>query len=263
MLKTMFNNEKKDEELLIAKVNDKLHFCNSKNKISYTDFMQLNEKSVVSKYLVQNRITNYFWYGGINDADREICIFYPDKLSKDIVMSTIDQIVRCVYIKLPNNNHMEHREYLSGIMKLGIAREKFGDIIVRSNGADIISFASISQYFVDELPKLTRFQKAIIEEKSVNEIELKSIDFKELTIIVSSLRLDNIVSELCHCSRNGAQIILKENRVFIDGICIIKESKKVEVGSTITIRGKGKFVFDEIDGNTKSNRLKQKFRKYI
>ena len=257
-----FNNEKTNDELLIAKVTDQYDFCISKNKITYTDFMQINEKSLINKYLVSKHINNYFWYGGINDAEREILIFYPDKLTKDMAFKNIDTILSCVHIELPNEIQMEHREFLSGIMKMGIVREKFGDIIVRNNGADIIAFVDTAEYFKNNLNLLTRFQKATITIKPLSSLEQKEITFIDIDIIVSSIRLDNIVAELCHCSRSHAQNILKEQRVFVDGILEVKDSKKINISSIITIRGKGKFIFENTNGNTKSNRIKLIFKKY-
>ncbi len=257
-----FNKEKTDEELLIAKVEDQYDFCISKNKITYTDFMQIAEKSLINKHLLTHHINNYIWCGGINDAEREILLFYPNKLTKEMALKNIDAILSCVHIELPNDVQMEHREFLSGIMKMGIIREKFGDIIVRNNGADIIAFNETADYFVNNLPLLTRFQKAVITKTSLANLEQKEITFIDINIIVSSIRLDNIVAELCHCSRSHAQNILKEQRVFVNGILEIKDSKKINVGSTITIRGKGKFIFDSTCGNTKSNREKLLFKKY-
>jgi len=257
-----FNKEKNNEELLIAKTMDQYDFCISKNKITYTDFMQINEKSLINKYLIQNHINNYIWFGGINDADREILIFYPTKLTKEMALSNIDTILSCVHIELPSEIQMEHREFLSGIMKLGIVREKFGDIIIRETGADIIAFCDTADYFLNNLPLLTRFQKSTITKIPITNLEQKQVTFIDINIIVSSIRLDNIVAELCHCSRSHAQNILKEQRVFVDGVLELKDSKKINIGSIITIRGKGKFIFDSTCGNTKSGREKLLFKKY-
>ncbi len=258
-----YNNEKLEKDFLISKICDQYRLCNGKNKITYTDFMQLAEKSTAIKYINQEHIKNCFWYGGIENADREILIFYPEKLSKELVMKKIDTILSCVHIELPKEIKMEHREYLSGIMKLGIVREKFGDIIIHDNTADIIAFGDIAEYFVNNLPLLTRFQKAKITLQSINQIALKETKFEEVTIIVSSIRLDNIVSELSHCSRNQAQTMLFEQRIFVNGICEMKDSKKVLLSDIITIRGKGKFIFDSIIGTTKSNKSRLKFLKYV
>ena len=73
--------KKYDEEnkLLIAKVNDKYEFCKSKNKITYTDFLNISEISVIKKFLKENKVSNYIFYGGRENSDRSILIFYPEK----------------------------------------------------------------------------------------------------------------------------------------------------------------------------------------
>ena len=43
-------------------------------------------------------------------------------------------------------------------------------------------------------------------------------------------------------------------RVFINSENILKNAKLIKPGDTITIRGKGKFDFIEIEGNTRKGR---------
>ena len=109
-----------------------------------TDFLNISEISVVKKLLKEERIQNYIIYGGKEETDRSLLIFYPEKFSKEMVEKNFEKIFEVIRIKLPNNIKYEHREFLSGIMKLGIIREKFGDIIVTDFGADIIVLSEIS-----------------------------------------------------------------------------------------------------------------------
>jgi RNA-binding protein YlmH len=153
-------------------------------------------------------------------------------------------------------------------MKAGLVREKFGDIIVRINsvdgysGADVICFNSVSKIMMDTIPYLTRFKKSNISVIPIDLIEPKIEQFEFISIIISSNRLDNFVSELAHCSRGNAQEYLKLGKVFINGVNEFKDSKKLIEGDTITIRGKGKFIFDSIIGETKNNRLNILIKKY-
>lgn len=255
-------DKKEEDKLLIAKIEDKIRFCNSKNKITYTDFMQLNEKSLAKKILNDKKIKKYFFFGGINNPDREIIVFFPDKLTEEMARNNLKNIIKVIYIKLPNNQHYDHKEYLSGIMKLGIKREKFGDIIVRDNGADVIVLNEILDYLIINLPELTRFKKSEISVKNFFDINEKEENFEEYNIIISSNRLDNFVAELARCSRSMAQEILNQDRVFVNGILEEKESKRLQEGDKITIRGKGKFIFEAVERNTKSDRLVINIKKY-
>ncbi len=251
-----------ENKLLIAKVVDKFEFSKTKNKITYTDFLNMAEISVAKKYLKENKINNFVFYGGREEADRNILLFYPEKISLEMLEKNYEKILEVIRIKLPNGIEYEHREFLSGIMKLGIKREKFGDIVVTDFGADIISLSEVSQYLVDGLKNLTRFKKSEIKVENIKELKVVENEFEDIKIIISSIRLDNFVSELARCSRTNAQEIIKEGRVFINQINEYKDDKKVNINDIITIRGKGKFIFSGIEKETKSGRLLINMKKY-
>lgn len=255
----------KDSEykLLVAKVIDKYEFCKTRNKITYTDFLDISEIGLVKKMLIEEMVNNWIIYGGRENADRNIVIFYPEKFSLSMVEKNYSKILEVIRIKLPNNISYEHREFLSGIMKLGIKREKFGDILVTKSGADIISLCEVSKYLLEGLKDLTRFKKSIITIENINNIEKIENQFENLNIIVSSMRLDNFVSELVKCSRTKASEIIEEGRVFLNSINEFKDSKKIEINDIITIRGKGKFIFDGIEKETKSGKFLVNIRRYI
>ena len=249
-------------KLLIAKIIDKYEFSKSKNKITYTDFLNISEISVAKSVLKEEKIQNYIIYGGKEETDRSLLIFYPEKFSKEMVEKNFGKIFEVIRIKLPNNITYENREFLSGIMKLGIKREKFGDIIVTDFGADIIVLSEISKILSNDLKTLTRFRKSEITIQSIKELSLIENEFESLNIIVSSIRLDNFVAELAKCSRNNSEEIINEGRVFLNSINEFKASKKININDIITIRGKGKFIFDGIEKETRSGRYLLNMRKY-
>ena len=263
----MFENngrkyEKEENRLLIAKVIDKYRLAVKNNKILYTDFLTQTEIALVKKALIENRIDDYIIYGVKEDADRNIIIFYPDKFSKEMVETNFKKILKLIRITFPKNITFEHREILSGIMKIGIKREKFGDIVVYEEGADIIVLDEIAKILIDGLKELTRFRKSIIEIESIGNLIQKENEFEEFKIIISSNRLDNFVSELARCSRTKANEIIDEGRVFINNINEFKFSKKLNIGDKINIRGKGKFIYDQDESKTRSDRIIVKMRKY-
>ena len=147
-------------------------------------------------------------------------------------------------------------------MKLGIKREKFGDIVIYDGGADIVILNEVSKILLDGLTELTRFRKSKIDLIEISEIIQKENEFEDVSIIISSNRLDNFVSELAKCSRTKANEIIESGRVFINNINEFKYSKKLQIGDVINIRGKGKFIYDVDDHKTRSDRIVVKLRKY-
>lgn len=256
---------KEEERLLIAKVLDKMEFAKSKNKITNTDFLDLYQKNLVQKLLNSIRCENYLFFGGNDNTEREVVIFYPEKFEKQFVEKNYNNIMQIVEIILPNElqGTYTHRDYLGGLMKLGIKREKIGDIIVFDEGANVIVLNEILGFVNSNISSLTRFGKSLIQTKKIEELHKQEIKTGEIQIIVSSLRLDNIVSELAKTSRTKAEEIISTGRVFVNFENVIKDSKTIKEADIITIRGKGRFKVVDVIGNTKKGRFIIKVEKYV
>ena len=145
---------------------------------------------------------------------------------------------------------------------MGIDRAKIGDILVDDNGADIYVFRVNTSYIIQGLSELTRFRKSRIEEIDIIKARKKTNNFEELSIIVSSMRVDNIVAELVSSSRNKEVEFIENERVLVNYDIISKNSKMINYGDIITIRGKGKFIIDALVRNTRGDRLVVGVRKY-
>ncbi len=251
--------KKEEDKLLISKIEDKIKFCESKNKIQNSDFLDQNQKQVLEKYLRIQKYKNYIFYGGIKEAERNMFIVFPDKLEETIENNQFDfnTILDVIRIELPSEMYGQysHRNYLGAFMKLGIKREKLGDIIVEESGADIIICKEITKFLLNSLGELTRFSKSKVSQINLQEIRNKVIYKQEFTITIPSMRLDNIISELAKCSRNKASELIFQERVFMNYELVTKVSKEVKENSIITIRGNGKFEIREIVGSTRKDRI--------
>ena len=122
-----------------------------------------------------------------------------------------NKMISVIKIKLPIelSGEYEHRIYLGAIMKLGIEREKVGDISVKQMGADIIVKNEVLEFLIQNLSSLTRFSSAEIEAQNIENLDKIETQKIEITEIVASLRLDNIVSNLARTSRGKAVEILE------------------------------------------------------
>lgn len=249
--------KKEDEKLVLSKIMDKLNFCETRNKIQVTDFFDFGQKQLVYNFLNSQKFKNYMFYGGFEEAERVIAVFYPEKLEELIQNIDFNEYIKAIRITLPNENKGKyiHQNYLGALMKLGLNREKIGDILVDENGADVIIKEDILKFLVINLPELTRFQKSKIEEIRLEELRKAIIKKEKIMITVSSMRVDNIVAELAKCSRNKANELLEQERVFVNYEVIIKATKQIKEDDKITIRGKGRFKINKKVGTTKKDRI--------
>lgn len=251
-----YSNE--EDRLLAAKILDKIKLAKTKNQIINTDFLDMYQKKISQEILNVEREKNYIFYTACDGAEKNILILYPEKYNEIFENNRFDysKIVKLIRITLPNElkGTYSHRDYLSGVMKLGIEREKIGDILVFEDGADIVVSEEICKYILNNLGQLTRFSKAKIEELDISQIRKPIIKKQEARITVSSIRLDNIVAELANCSRTLANEIIESQRVFVNYENEIKNSRLLHEGDTIVIRGKGKFNLLKMDGETKKGK---------
>ena len=243
------NNLKNEKnKILISKINDKVKFCETKNKIQNTDFLDLAEQGITEKFLKSQKINNYIYSGGIEEAERKIIIFYPQKLEKIINNIDINDYINVIRITLPTQLRGEytHRNYLGALMKLGLERQKIGDILVNDNGADIIVLPEITRFLLTNLISLTRFNKSTIDQIKIENIREVETKVQVIKITVASMRMDNIIAEVLHCSRSKANEIINEERVFINNESFTKSSKEIKENDRITVRGKGKFIIKNL-----------------
>lgn len=254
-------SENDEDKILIAKILDKQDFCLSRNRVVHSDFLNQREKKLIEKSL---NLKNCFFYGVCNNADRQILVFYPDKLNQELAKKSLLSDLAVIRIELPNDlkGQYEHKNYLSGLMKIGIAREKIGDILVYQDGADFVIFSANKNYIIQSLQELSRFRKSRIYEIDLGDIRVKEEKFIESTIIVSSMRIDNIVAELAKCSRSKSEELIESERVYINYELVVKGSRIVNSGDIVNIRGKGKFIIDGLVRNTKNDRNVIEVRKF-
>lgn len=263
--KILNDYKKQDDKILLAQILDKIEFSKQREKIEYTDFLDMYQISLVKSFLNKINFSNYILYGGFEDAERKVLIIYPEKYNIEMIEKNYNKIIKVIRISLSNEEKgkYSHRNYLGGIIKLGMKREKIGDIIVYDDGADVLVKEETSETLRQELGSLTRFENSKIEIIELKELKKQDIKVEEVNIIVPSLRLDNFVSDLARTSRSKAVQIIDSERVFINGKSETKSSKQVKLGDAITIRGKGRFIVKEFCGSTRSGRTIVRIEKYV
>ena len=215
--------KKQDDKILLSHILDKIEISKKKQEIQITDFLDMYQIVLVRNFLKKINFSEFIFNGGFENSERKVAIFYPENIEEDEV----------------------NQEFLKKCKIIRITKEETGQILA------------------DELKTLTRFSNSIIQVKEILEIRKPEIKKEEINIIVPSLRLDNIVSDLARTSRNKAVQILNQERVFVNGQNETKPSKNVKVNDIITIRGKGRFVIKENTGSTRSGRIILKIEKFI
>ena len=138
--KILSDYKKQEDKILLAQILDKIEFSMQREKLEYTDFLDMYQISLVKSFMKKIDFENYILYGGFENAERNVLIIYPDKYNENMIEKNYSKIIKVIRITLneEEKGKYSHRNYLGGIVKIGIKREKVGDILVADDGADIL-----------------------------------------------------------------------------------------------------------------------------
>ncbi len=255
------------KEIIESRINDLMEESLKNNYIVSTKFLSLSEQNfAISKINELKSLKNeldIFFYGGNEESDRKKIYFIPKFYSY-----SLDEIKKNSEISLlkitPKNikfsDSINHRDVLGSLMSLNYNRNMFGDIIIK----DDIYYVYLDSKIVDEVSSsLTSIKHTSITSSilNINEVNI-SLNFKEIIINVASLRLDSIIKEVFKISRNDSQELIKNEFVFIDGNLITSTSYEVKENNRISVKSKGKFIFLNLEGKSRKDRLFLKIKLY-
>lgn len=261
----------------------------SEYAVSVTDFLTPGEKTEIYASIASNSVngaSRCFFWGGCRGVERCTAVFLPewympekcpahkmpyDEERTDFFASYLEQnphiaeeIPICaVRIKGSGFSKLEHRDYMGALLSLGIERSVIGDIVVVSeNEAIVFILEKIAPFIVSELKKIGH-DGVSCEKTNVSPNFSVQRKYENMTLFVSSLRLDGVVKALTGKSREEAALMVKEGLVNVTYRETDNVSLPVKEDDVISVRGYGKFVIGKTSGTTKSDRLRVECKKYI
>ncbi len=195
-------------------------------------------------------------YGGSDDAERVILGFFPDFVVPDKTDFPITPI------RIDNVSGCNHRDVLGAVLGLGIKREMIGDIYFDDDFAVLMCETSAKDYIIYNLKTVGRKKVEPQEWQESTNLSL-SHKFKEMSVIVSSLRLDAIISAVTGMGRNDSSKHITQDYVNVNFMLESNPDKKLNIGDVVSVRHHGRFVVEGIAGETKKGRTVLNIKKYI
>lgn len=210
----------------------------------FSDFLNLEEQSVLA-----NTYLPCITYGGYDTAERIIAGFGKDIEKADFPVTWL--IISPVIQKFADK--LTHRDFLGALMNLGIKREMLGDIIIADNCAYLVCLEKISRYVMDNLSRIKHTNVKVSKTDSLPDNIIKPPKSNEL--VVSSLRLDVLISAVYKLSRNEASRLFTAGKIFVNSKLIVNTSYQIKEQDIVSVRGFGRFTFSQQLRKTKKDRL--------
>lgn len=220
----------------------------SRGIYTFTPFLSLSEQQVFHAVSKEVAYAGYGMEGGSPVSDRKIVRF------GSVENTGYEEAypITCIEI-LPVSpkfaQTLTHRDFLGAVMNLGIERGTVGDIFIKEQGGILFCLQSIAPYLMENLTKVknTNIKCRVCIEKDV----IRGAEPKEVSVTVSSIRIDGIISKLYNISRSQSVELFRAGRIFVNGIMTQNNSYQLKNNDAVTVRGYGKFIFYGSAGETR------------
>lgn len=241
-----YTSDKEDKEL-ISRVEDIADLSLTRNKPYFLGFLNEREQYIIKdRFPFYNSYISYF--GGYVNAKRKFLCFCENEVDYQLYP------LSSLCFKYRNTDKLSHRDFLGALMNLGIERDCIGDIVVNEGIAVCFVKNEIKEYIASSISKIGKVGVKIVD---INDYDIDYSDnIDELSLIISSMRVDVIVAVLTKLSRDKANTLILSGKVFRNYAEIKNSSRLLKENDILTIRGYGKYIIKQQIGFTKKDRIK-------
>lgn len=244
-----------DEEIFLAHIDDLSRMSEKNYSPEYTAFLD-ERRQMLAETALRCAGAEYFrFFGGYENAVRRVLCIYPEYNAPE----DGDFPVKAIKFTFRRQDAVTHSQLLGTVMSLGIKRELTGDMICGS-GCAYALLAPAAAALAGGISKIGRVGVKTSYAELSEIVRSESYESKKLS--VSSLRLDCIISAAAGISRGKAAELIRSEGVDVNYIKIFSPDHSMSEGDVFSARGKGKYIFESIDGSSRSGRTFISVKKY-
>ena len=238
------------DDVLRARIEDTLRLCDKRGTPCFLGFLDLREQATARCILTSmTKLEGFAFFGGYSEAERCFLSVFPDYYSEDMC----DYPLRCVAFRYRMQKEITHRDVLGTLMSIGIRRDAVGDILCGKGFSVVFLRSDITDYVCEQIDRIGGEGVTIVADYT-GELPL-SVHYEPIRETVASPRLDSVVKALIHCSREKAADLIRVGAVSIDHRPVESVSACVAADATVSVRGYGRFLIQQIGPETKKGRL--------
>lgn len=253
-LNNLLQHYRKQELTFINQVLDWISQVALEYRPYLTGFLDPRQQLIVQQLVHQQNDLAVQFFGGYQTAEKKRAYISPDYFEPTMT----DFELALIQIDYPTKFlTLSHGKILGTLINNGLDRSVFGDIITDTQQVNWQFWVSqkMQPYL---LQNIGHFGKVKVKLKPIEAQEmLKPLDaWQEEQLLVSSLRLDNLLAGVFNISRQRAKQLIQNSQVKLNWQVFQKADFIVALEDMISARGFGRIQLKSIDGQTK----KEKFR---
>lgn len=230
---------KQEDKIFISNIFDRYLKYQNTGIFPSSNFINEQEELLIKSYFPDIKIYK------IND----LC-------SKGIIECSNDYLD---ILKITPVKNITHRDVLGALFSLGLESNMIGDIFIEEDCIYIISLRKLTNYIKDNLKNIKNIPVKI---SVTDNLIFTKEHFEKKILVVSSMRIDTIVSSLVNVSRKDSVDLIESDFVLVN-YQKIKKTKEIKKNDIVSIRKYGKFKIGDIIMITKKNKKVVEVYKYV
>lgn len=238
------------DHILRSRIEDTVRLCSKRGSPCYLGFLDLREQATAQLLLRSLLVDeNILFYGGFDDSERCLLAISPNYLP-----IFIEDFPLCaVGFRYRSQKKLTHRDVLGTLMSLGVRRDAVGDILCGDGLSVVFLRDEIAIYVCEQIDRIGGEGVTCVMNYD-GPLPL-SVEYESIKDTIASARLDVLVKTLTRSSRDDACEMIRIGNVSVNHIPCDSVSKTIVENTTISIRGYGRFIVDQIGPETKKGRL--------
>lgn len=231
-------------EVFIRRLEDGIYGYNKNYIPQVYGFIGLERIRVAEAVL--NGQAEYKLFGGYPDSFRKFLVIGEDLREEDYIVCLAARF-NSSFLKLT------HRDVKGAITSLGIDESQYGDMWVEEGMIYVYVSREMQQYFIENLNQINH---AHVRFEAFDSFPQQHFRFRDRQCVISSYRLDRIVSACLSKARGKAQNLISAGMVNVNFICVEDCDHLCHNGDILSIRGTGRFkIGNEIATTKNDNRI--------
>ena len=217
------------EELFVKRIRELANLAYQRDITTFTDFLNLNERNILNSQNFHKLGVTAEGFGGYENAERQMVAFHPDALA-----FTWDYPIDCIRLE-PS--------------------------FPTRDTASFFCLRQMTDFFLENLCRVRH--TTVVASKIEDPGDLPRPELKPVSGTCASVRLDSLIALAFGTSRSSIVHCIEEGLVFVNGKLITSNGYEPKEGDIISVRKKGRFIYDGVSRQTKKGRLGVRILLYI
>lgn len=150
---------------------------------------------------------------------------------------------------------LHHPMILGALTHAGIKRDVFGDILSHEKQWQIVVDAKMMTYVQQTVQKIGHVKIQLVE-RDISDVIAVHNDWEEVFLLLSSLRIDTVISTAFDIPRSIAKSLIEQQQVRVNWTTFVKPDRVVAIGDVVSVRNYGRMQLKLFDGLSKKDKIK-------